>query len=100
MDATAPITDRIAAVTKTMTRPEWNGSEISCGKNVCPVSVAVCACVVGTYPGDALYWVRMAPMGLYPRNAANRLPTGGAFPAAVANPCATPCEARPLVRAL
>ena len=40
IEATAPMSIITAAAMKTTLRPEWNGSVISCGKNVLPVNTS------------------------------------------------------------
>ncbi len=70
--------------------PFENGSEIRCGKNFSPVSVSWFACdsVDRCGPTSSL-------MGLYPRNAANRMPTVGRFATALASDCETPLATSP-----
>ena len=76
---------------KTTTSPEWNGPEISPGKNDWPVSSA--ALSAGSVP------ITSGPSscctGFTPRNAANTLPTGGSAVARATASAGTPAAARP-----
>lgn len=87
MDAAAPMSIITAAARNTTVSPEWNGSVINSGKNVLPVSTSALTPGASSAPEGS----SNSPIGLYPRNAANKLPTGGVLATSCATEAETPC---------
>src|SRR5215472_3961955 len=82
------------ATPNTMTRPWWNGPEMRCGKYSLLVSVAASA--RGSRRSAPEGRSRL-PIGLYPRNEAKSVLTGGRLATWAATGAATPCERSPAV---
>ena len=81
-----------AEIANTRTSPAWNGSEMSAGKKSLPVRFATFD--AGSEDSTPV-GPRRAAIGLIPRNAANRIPTGGRPARLSATPDGTPCAISP-----
>src|SRR3954447_12166328 len=90
-DAPAAIRHMTIAAEKAICSPSMNGPEINSGKKLLPVIVLACSGVrvSRTSAGTSF------SIGLYPRKAAKRLPTGGASAIFSAVAAGTPLASRP-----
>src|SRR5215472_91035 len=89
---TAPASDIAMATPNTMTRPWWKGPEIRCGKYSLLVSSAESDLGRRASAPDGL---SRLPIGLYPRNDAKSVLTGGRLATWAASEAGTPCARRP-----